>query len=638
MVTAGRVARRWAVWGMAGLALIAGPAVQAPWGVAAAQVATREADTPLAPAAEKQVAANAGEAQAGGLVGWLKITGPLREGPVPYAWVSPEDAGPSMEKVLSQLRHVAERADYQGVVIYLDMPELSLTQIETIRGAIRDCRERGKRVLTFAESYGLTSYLLASAGDLILLQHKGDVDLTGLGFEEMYLAGLFEKIGVKADLLQVGRFKGADEPLTRSGPSEAWSQNMESLIDGLYAAVVDPIAERRGMTREAFEAVMRDSWAMTDTQYLERGVVDRLVDRDLIEVTEVEFGERFVWDEHMGQAEPTSLNLDNPFALLRVLFKEPTTKARRSSIAIVGARGPIASGDSQRGEGLFGSDSIGSRTLVEALGDARSDELVKGVIIHLDSPGGSALASEVIWQAVREVQEEKPVYAVIGGMAASGGYYIACATSQIYVAPASIVGSIGVVGGKFVLGGLYEKIGVSVTRRSRGPLGDMFNSVQPFSDEERERVRVSMEKVYDQFTDRVRKGRGERLKDVEQVAEGRLFTGAQAVENGLADRVGDLDDAVAAMARQVGLAEGEYDLIHLPGPLTFSEFMDSLFGVRGRAPQAASPASPTTALAAAAREILGEQAWRQVSMTLGGVMQLRHEPVLCVMPFAIVVR
>jgi len=178
--------------------------------------------------------------------------------------------------------------------------------------------------------------------------------------------------------------------------------------------------------------------------------------------------------------------------------------------------------------------TIGSRTMTAALEDALLDDNIKGVVIRLDSPGGSALASEVIWQSVRELKAAKPVYCVIGNMAASGGYYIACATDRIYIQPHSILGSIGVVAGKMTLGGLYDWAGIHVHRRTRGPGGDLFSSVDPFTDEQRELLRDAMTLTYEQFKDRVREGRGDKLPDLDAVDEGMLFTGTQSVANGLA--------------------------------------------------------------------------------------------------------
>lgn len=572
--------------------------------------------------------------QTGSVVGWLELSGALRDGPVPFAWVDASDVKPSLRDVLAQLDHVAQGGQYLGVVVHMDRPELEMTEAGAIAQAIERVREAGKKVFTYAEEYNLTTYLAASSADQMLLQHHGRVHLTGMSLEEMYLAGLLEKIGVRADLMQIGRFKGAADPLVRREPSEAWNQNMDRLLDDMYNQVVEPVAEARGMSVAEFEQLMARSWSMTDEQYVRERLIDRLVDRDLVEVSEMAFGSSFTWDDSLGrtggqqQAAP-----QNPFALFRMMFQESEMQTSQPSLAVLHATGPVASGESSRGDGFLASNSIGSKTLIEMLGRVRDDPMIKGAVIRINSPGGSALASEVIWQAVRQTAQGKPVFISIGRLAASGGYYIACAGDEIYVSPHSIVGSIGVVGGKVVLGDLYEMLDINVHQRSRGPMADMFSSTEPFTNEQRDALREGLERVYEQFTDRVAVGRGKRIADIEQVARGRLFTGRQAQANGLADKLGGLDTALQGLAERAGLKPGTYEVVHLPPPMSLGEFVNNLFGAS--APQASAAFHPWLA---SARELLGPEGWEAAGGVMAGMMQLREEPMLTLMPYAIVVK
>lgn len=573
-------------------------------------------------------------------VGWITLDDVLRDSPVPFAWVEEADAGASLGGVLDQIATVRDGADHRGLVVFLDQPDLTLTQCTAIADAIKEVRAAGKTVMTFAEAYDLRDYVIASAADMVLLQHKGAVELSGIAVEEMYLAGMLEKIGVKPDLLQVGKYKGADETMMRTGPSEAWDENFDALLDGLYEQTITRIMEGRGLSRQEVEALFAESWTMTDRQLLEKRAVDQLVDRDLVGVTELSFGEDFEWDAELGSAT-AGIDPDNPFAFFGVLFADPTVETKRPTLAVIHADGPIMSGDSSVGDGLFSDASIGSRTIIAALEDALLDENIKGVVLRIDSPGGSALASEVIWQSLRELGSEKPVFAVVGSMAASGGYYIVSGADQIYVQPHSILGSIGVVGGKITMGGLYDWAGVNITRRTRGPGGDPFNSVEPFTDEQRATVRSALEVVYDQFIDRVKLGRGDRLPDVGSVAEGRLFIGATCIENGMADRLGGVDEALTDLADQLDLAEDEYDVVNLPGPMSLGDYLGSMFGVN--TPAAVRDGVSLNQLPAAgvldtARQLLGPAAWRSVSRSMRGMMLLQNEPVLMLMPAAIVVK
>ena len=578
-----------------------------------------------------------GVAEQSKLVGWLELSDTLRDGPPPFAWMTAEDAGPALADVLAQVRTVTEGGQYLGLVVYLDQPQLTLTQVNAIADAIRAARAKGRTVIAFAESYDLPSYLVAVACDKVLLQHKGGINVYGLSIEEMYLAGMFEKIGLKADLVQVGKFKGADEPLNRTGPSDAWNQNFDGLLDDLYGQIVARIAEGRQMKAEEAEALIADAWALSDTELIRRRVVDQLTDRDLIDVTEVTFGDDFVWDDAMGQAGGAAMPT-NPFMLFQMLFQEKQAKTVRPTLAVIHAAGPIHTDESTVGDGFFSNESIGARTMTRLLGEVRDDNNIKGVVLRVDSPGGSALASEMIWQAMREVAETKPVYVSIGGMAASGGYYLACAGDQVYIGDASIVGSIGVVGGKITLGGLYDWAGISVHRRSRGGNADIFNSVEPFTEPQRAMIRKSMEQVYDQFTDRVMRGRGARLGDVSKVAEGRLFTGRQAVDNGMADKLGGPRMAVTDMASQLNLQPGQYDVLDLPRPMSLPEFFGGMFGTSARTPWQGAASGEAGAALALLQKLMGESAWQSVARSLDGLLLLRHEPVLTLMPAAIVIK
>lgn len=578
-------------------------------------------------------------------IGWLAIDKPLREGPSPYAWVSEQDAGQSLKMVVEAINRVAQDPAMNGLVLSLEEPSLTLSQIDQIAQAVQRVRAAGKKVLAFAESYDMSSYMLAAACDQILLQHKGRVELHGLGVEEMYLAGTLEKIGVKADFIQVGQYKGADEALTRKGPSEPWNKNFDALLDDMYAQVVQRITKGRNLTQAELETLFTDVWWLSDEDLVKRKVVDHLCERDLVTVTQATWGDEFAWvdlDTPANAAAP-----QNPLALMSMLFQEKSPRIRQPSIAVIWAQGEITSGESashapvgsQGGAspaaGLLSSTNIGSKTIIKAVEDARDNDMIQGVVVFVDSPGGSAVASELMWQAVRDLAQYKPVYVVVGSMAASGGYYIACAADKIYVSSSSIVGSIGVVGGKIVMGGLYDKLGVNVYRRSRGPMGDLFNSVEPFTKEQRRALEKAFESTYEQFLDRVNTGRGDRLNNVKAVAEGKLFTGQQAVDNGMADELGGVEEAIHAMATELNLQPGQFGVIDLPGPMNFGEFLERTFGgVHGRAMNLQVNIDALSSL----KMVMGPKAWRAAGPVLSGLMLLQHEPILTLMPAAIVVR
>ena len=489
------------------------------------------------------------------MVGWLELSGRLRSGPLPYAWVSQADAGKTLEQVCQQLRTVRDDDKYLGVVIFVDYPMISFDQVQSLIKEIESVKKAGKRVIAFSEMYSTKGYLLATSADTIVLQDKGMVAFSGVAIEEMYMAGLLEKIGVKAELIQVGKYKGANEQMTREEPSEAWNENIDALLDDLHGQMVEQVAKGRRLGQDKVEDVIGRCWTMNDKQMLDAKIVDCVTSRDLIEVTQDAFGNEFQWDKVMGVKDQTRPGMGaggNPMMVLQSLFKPRSNVTMRDTIAVVHCNGAIYSGYSTIDDGMFSESRIGSKTIGKILAKLKADSNVKGAILRIDSPGGSALASEVMWQAIRELGEVKPVYVSIGGMAASGGYYMACAGDEIFVSPSTVVGSIGVVGGKMAYGGLYDWAGVKVVRRSRGRYGDMFNSVEPFSGEQRKLVRASMKNTYELFKDRVRKGRGDRLEDLDAVDEGMLFTGREAVKNGMADKGWELAGYDCCNAGNIG--------------------------------------------------------------------------------------
>ncbi len=606
--------------------------------------AAPEAPAPGGQAAPGQQPAAGGKARrankkAAKKVAWLELDKSLPDGP-PSFRLLPTDEGPkSMRRIVNRLAELSRDKTVTGAVIYLNQPQLGMSQVEELGRALTAFRVTGKRVIVFAEAYDLPTYLLATYADRITILKNGEIGITGLSMEEMYLAGLFEKVGAKADFIQIGKFKGAEEPMTRTGPSPEWSKTIDGVLDDMYSQFVQRVALIRKKKPEEVEKFFGECWKMSSDEYAKEKWVDAVVDRGMVEETENVFGAEFEYFDLL-EKKSAGQQPESPFAMMQMLMQPRPKTVARNSIAVVMAQGAIGSGRSQghMRAGLFDEPSIGSQSLEEALIEAKNEPMIVGVVIRINSPGGSALASEVIWQAVREVQESKPVFISVQGMAASGGYYIACAGEKIYVLPSTIVGSIGVVGGKVTLGGLYEKLGVNVHRRSRGPNADIFNSVTGFTPAQTEMLKAAMQRTYNTFLDRVKAGRGTKIANIDDVAQGRLFSGNQAVANGMADKVGGLSTAVDDMAKQLSLATGSYDVIEWPAPMTLGEFFDNLLHNLAAADGAPQDQAMAKAPVMLARQILGEQAWRSVSPVATGMMLLSEEHVLTLLPVALVVK
>lgn len=562
-------------------------------------------------------------------IGMLEIEGKLPGRPSEFAWLA-GDGQLTLRELVDTLERTAERNDIDVLVIRLKDAELQRTQIEEVGEAIRRARKNGRTVHVFAEHYTPAEILLGSYADTMIVQKGGAVIFPGLYMEEMYLADTLGWLGVKADYVQVGDFKGAAEAMTNAKPSPQWEQNISQLLDGMYHTMRQDVMQGRNMSEEQLDAAMRKIWVGTAEEGIKAGLIDVQVDlpelgKHLAPGREA----RFVTIEP-AKTKRRDVDSSNPFAaitqMMEMFTKQPRHRPTGPTIAVLHVDGAIVDGDSTAG-GLFGSASVGSRTIRNALEEIRAEDQIKGVIVRIDSPGGSATASEVMWQGLRRVAEVKPVWVSIGSMAASGGYYVAVGGDRIYINPSSIVGSIGVVGGKLAMGGLYEKLGINVVGRGRGPMAEMFATDKPWSPEQREMVRSKMTEIYELFTQRVEQGR-EGI-DLSKTAEGRLFTGLQAKELKMVDKIGGLEAAIEDLAGEVKLAK--YDVMHYPGPKSLDQLLEQIFGGFTSA-QAPAGGMITGELLNVLGQAIGPKAWPAVAAQLEAMAQLRREPAVLVSP------
>lgn len=571
-----------------------------------------------------------GVASAAQTVGYLQLKGelPEREQFTPL-FAGADDEAKTLHEVIQTLHEVAsEESGLSGVVIRLQNAQLGRAQIDEIGAAIGKVREAGKKVHVFTEIYSQSDLLLGSYADDVIVQKGGAVTLTGLYMEEMFLADMLRWVGASPDFVQIGDYKGAKEAYANSKPSPEWDQNINQLLDSMYETMTSRLMRGRGLNEAKLSAAMNDGMFMEPEDAVKHGLADRVLDRlELDEHLESIYGEDFAWDSDLApdkdERSLESMSFFEAFAELMRAMEGTSRTPTRDTIAVVYIDGPIVDGESAS-SGLLGGASVGSLTIRKALKEIEDDDHIKGVVVRIVSPGGSAIASESIWLGLRRIAEisKKPVWTSVGDMAASGGYYIAVAGERIYLDPGSIVGSIGVVGGKFALGGVFEKLKINVVPRARGPLASIMGTLSEWSDAERDSITRSMKRTYELFTSRVKAGRPE--IDLAATAEGRLFTGELAIERKMADKIGGLDAAITEMASTLGIEPGEYDVLDYPAPRGFEE-MFKQFVPMGQA-------SASAALVQPLRELVGEQAWNQIRAALTAMMQLRHEPVILASP------
>ena len=575
-------------------------------------------------------------------VGLIEIHGDLTEQPHPLAWLFGPGDHPTLRNVTDLIRDAGDDDSIVGLVIRLRDAKLHLTQCEEIGAAITKVRAQGKKVQLFCDEFETDEAVLGSYCDEVILQTGAGVSVPGMYMEEMYLADTMSWAGLTPQMVQIGDYKGANEEYMHAAPSPQWEQNISGLLDGLYGNVRWHIKEGRKLDDAKLDDAMKQSWmALADTGK-KTGLLDSVVDlpdltKHLEKKLSVADGD-LDWVNYSPDDKSLSLDTSNPFAMLSKLTKQPDTSPSRESLAIVYITGPIIDGESSQG-GFMGEASVGSETIRHALSDIEDEDLIKGVVVRIDSPGGSAIASEVIWQGLKRLQAKKPVWISVGSMAASGGYYCLSGGQKVYVNPSSIVGSIGVVGGKVAMSGLYDKLKIHIHGRERGPMGRMLAASTPWTEAEQSLVRAKMQETYDLFTKRVADGRPG--IDLTKTAEGRLFTGKEAIDNRMADKVGGLDDCVDDLAAELKLSPGEYEILEYPGPKSLGEVIGDALGGYTAAPNVgakiAEKAGPEM-LFGTAKELVGARNWPQVRDQLSAFMQLRKSPVVLTSPSAIIVK
>lgn len=522
-------------------------------------------------AAEKEAAKKAAEkketkaAEKKVRIAYIIIDGALPESPGEMSLFG--DLGVDLRKTMARIEKAGDDESIAGVILQIDAAP-GRGKLNELRSAIKRVQGKGKKVYALLESAMGPQYQLASACDEIILPESGEVLLPGVRAEFSFYKDLFAKVGVEADMMHVGDFKGAAEPYTRDSLSEPVRKNMTALIDDLYDEMLTTIASDRDIKIEEIRKLV-DQGLLMAAEAKEAGLVDRVIYPDQFrDSLQAEYkADKLVYVENYAK-QKVDTDFSGPMGMMK-LFQSMMGEGRSGSgdaapkIAVVYAVGPIMSGKSQ--SSLMGGTSMGSTTIVEALQEAAKDETVKAIVLRVDSPGGSALASDLIWRQTQAI--DKPIIASMGDVAASGGYYISMGADRIFAEPGTVTGSIGVVGGKLAMKGVYDKLGIDTESISRGENSGIFSTTDKFSESERKVVERMMKVVYEQFTSKAAEGRKMKQEDLEKLAGGQVYTGRVAKRLGLIDEVGTLRDSIQAAKRQAGLdPDKKVELIVLPKP------------------------------------------------------------------------
>ena len=456
--------------------------------------------------------------------------------------------------LLSDLRK-AERDDrLAGMVLRIRDLEIGWAKAQEIRDAITQVSAAGRKTVAYLELTSFAAnleYYVASAADEVVISPAARAPVIGLGAEFMFLGGFWEIFGIELEVERIGEYKTFADTFTRKTMSEAHREMADSLLDSLDAQFISGIAKGRSLT-EDFVRNAIDMAAMTPDEMRALDLIDAVRFED--EIIEGLGGGPVIEGKDYAQVDPASAGID-PVA----------------QFALVYGSGPVVTG---RGtSSRSGTPVLASETVSRALAEAAEDDAIRAIIFRVDSPGGSALASDVVWRATQLAGKHgKPLIVSFSDVAASGGYYVACGADAIVASPGTVTGSIGVVVFRPVLRGLLEKLDIGFATLTRGAHADLALSTVPLSDASRERLRVEVKSIYDLFVERVADGRALAPERVNEIGRGRVWTGAQAAEIGLVDELGGLRTAARRAKIAAGIdPDADVTLVPYPRPLPLAE-------------------------------------------------------------------
>jgi protease-4 len=572
----------------------------------------------------------------------LTLRGPLPERDQVVLFGAPTR---SLNSVLTLIRKIRDDRDISHVVIRIAGLSVGLADASELRSAITELRERDKKVIVLLEDESQVSYLIAVAADEVILPPSGGIELTGLRADAYFLKGLLAKIGMEAEFIHQGEYKSMGEMFERDSYSPAARRNMEELVDSLYAQMTAIIAEGRRMTPEQVRTVI-DLGPATTSQALERGLVDRVEYSDVVlEEVRKQTTRLQTADEYNRQGRTSAADeLGNPFSLLLGISRpggnrrEDPALARLPQVALVYANGNILQGGSE--EGFEETDAVLSDDMLRTLDEVRKDRRIRAVLLRVNSPGGSAFASDLIWRKIREVDAEKPVVASMGSVAASGGYYIAMAARKVYATSGTLTGSIGVVGGKFSFAGTYQRLGITKESIRRGAFSDLFSDMRLFNPVERNLLDAQMREVYEDFLNKAARSRSMTRDQMHELAQGRVWSGAEAVSRGLVDSTEGLAGAINEVKRQIGVKpDDRIALVPYPRERNLLDLLTRMLsssGGSGARIKSHPLLSPSTRAELSALWMIAPETLRQALSTVLLLPEmLKEERVLLLAPSAI---
>ena len=456
-----------------------------------------------------------------------------------------------LDDILKNIKKAKDDPNIQG--IYLDLFYLSAgwAQVHEIREALIDFKSSGKFIRSYAEIYTQRAYYLASVSDKIFLNPEGFVQFNGLNVELTFYKGALEKLDIEPQIIRHGKFKAATEPYFLEKMSDANREQLNTFINGIYIEIIKNVSSARSIPEEELRTISNELLADNANGALQYGLVDSIYFKDQVYSS-------FRSELKIGKNDKIN------FVSLKKYRHAPSKESyQKKKIAVIYGSGTIVSGDGDR-------ESLGGDRVSKAIRKARLDSNIKAIVLRVNSPGGSSIASDVIWREIVLAKEAKPVVVSMSSLAASGGYYIACPADTIVAQPFTITGSIGVFGILFNAQKLFnDKLGITFDQVKTSEFADLGNMARPLTEAEIAKIQKEVDRIYNSFVTKVGKGRNLSYAEVDSIAQGRIWSGIDAKRIGLVDVLGGLETSINIAAEMAGVEK--YRTISLPKKRSFKE-------------------------------------------------------------------
>ena len=446
-----------------------------------------------------------------------------------------------MDAIIGSINMAKKDEKIKGIRLNSGLISSGWAQAREIRNCLNEFKKSGKFIYAYADFMSQKGYYVSSVADSIFMNPVGSIELKGLSSEVLYFEDFQNQYGLKMEVIRHGKYKSAVEPFLQDKMSDENRAQIKGLLDAVWTTISDEIVESRAISKKALEKMIEELTVTDAKEAITNGIIDALV-----------------YEDDFEKSIKAALEIDKDDSINSVEFYELNTQMKtfdsdvKDQIAVIYANGPI----------LYTSGTeevIGKKALNQAFQEVETNKNIKGAVLRIDSPGGDAMTSEIILNAMRKLKGKKPLVVSLGNIAASGGYYIACLGDKIYASPMTITGSIGVLAAFPNMRGLAERIGINAEQVNSHKNAMGYSLFEPLNDGFKNSTKSAIEKVYTTFKSRVSEGRSLNMEKVEDLSKGRIWSGKDAVENGLVDAIGGLEDAIQATAEMAAIENYNID-------------------------------------------------------------------------------